>query len=167
MAQSNSGNQRFENIVGPDGIQGGSFVNSTINHATFNIVIKEEAEKIKTKTTGSAVTSGHGIEDAPAQALRLSITGRARSFWSDSLGYYSLTEEQHNERPVYRNGYGYHLWSQEDGTWAANDIVGQSEPVIRSTFAAVSPHLCQQWQYRDYASNYKLAEVIVTKSKIR
>ena len=99
-------------------------------------LIMEEAEKISStrgavqhnnpiQITGSSLervrSSGHG----QAQVFTLSATGRAGEKWSSYLGDYSLTEQVHNGRPVYRNSEGIDLWSQEDGTWAADATVGK------------------------------------------
>ena len=85
----------------------------------------------------------------------------ARIVKSPYLGCYIIAEREHNGRPVYRNGNGKHLWSQEDGTWAASWDVGNIWPVMRSTTAAVSPGLCQHWQYwADW--KYKPGDITVT-----
>ena len=250
MTQSNPGNQRNENIVGPDGKQGGNFVNSNIYNPTFIIgqqpeqqrdpsttpsldeevasflarlnlnevteifrrqrlsmddilelsneelkdigvdllkhrkLIIESAEKMKTRKisrTGGAAqqnntmkqeaekmktkirSSEHCMEDAPAQVVTLSATGRAGKKEPECLGDYSLTEQVHNGRPVYRNSEGIDLWSQEDGTWAADRCVGNSDPAMKSTTAAVSPGLCQHWQYwADW--KYKPGDITVTRN---
>ena len=253
MKQSNPSNQRNENVVGPDGKQGGNFVNCNIDNPIFNIVqqpeqrrdpstttpldedvasflarlhlnelteifrrqrlsmddilelsneelkdigvdllkhrklIIESAEKMKTRKisrTGGAAqqnntmkqeaermktkirSSEHCMEDAPAQVVTLSATGWAGKKEPECLGDYSLTEQVHNGRQVYRKSNGWHLWSQEDGTWAVSGNVGYDLPGMKSTDAAVSPGLCQQWQYWvdwvDGDSKYKPGDITVT-----
>ena len=90
------------------------------------------------------------MEDAmSAGPFTLSATGGAGEKWPRCLGDFILTKKQHYGRPVYRNSNDKHLWSQEDGTWAVSYTVGHSLPGMRSTTAAVSPDLCQHWQYVD------------------
>ena len=95
--------------------------------------------------------------EAAETGFNLSATGRAGELWPDFLIDYSLTEQVHNGRPVYRNSDGWDLYSQED-------IVGYSTPMMRSTTTAVKPHLCQHWQYRYYDDGfkYKPGDITVT-----
>ena len=233
MAQSNPGNQRNENIVGPDGKQGGNFVNSNIYNPTFIIgqqpeqrrdpsttpsldeevasflarlhlnelteifrrqrlsmddilelsneelkdigvdllkhrkLIMEEAEMISSTVGASQHNNPIQITGSSIERVfTLSATGRAGEKWSSCLGDYSLSEQVHNARPVYRNSEGIDLWSQEDGTWAADRCVGNSAPAIKSTTAAVSPGLCQHWQYMytDCGGIYKPGDITVTRN---
>ena len=98
------------------------------------------------------------------RTLSLSAAGRAKEMHPVLLGDYILTEREHNDRPVYRDSEDRHLWSQEDGTWAASWDVGNIWPVMRSTTAAVSPGLCQHWQYADILDGwkYKPGDITVT-----
>ena len=82
----------------------------------------------------------------PPRTLSVNATGEARMWWS-CLGYYTLTEEQHRGRPVYRNSKGRYLYTLENGVWAVSGRVGRSLPVYRSTDPAPSPTLCQNWEY--------------------
>ena len=103
------------------------------------------------------------MKDAES-GLTLSATGEAGQ-WSSYQGDYSLTEEEHRGRPVYRNGDGRHLYSLEDGGWGVEYRVGDIEPAMRSTSPAPSPVLCQHWEYREpgnTASKYKPGDISVT-----
>ena len=109
------------------------------------------------------------ITITPESGFTLSVTGWAGEIWPAYPGHYSLTEEQHNGRPVYRNSGGpraRHLWSQEDGTWAVSGNVGYDLPGMKSTDAAVSPGLCQQWQYMDRSDDYKYKPCDITVTTI-
>jgi len=94
----------------------------------------------------------------------LSATGEARERWPLYLGDYSLTEEEHSGRPVYRNSKDWYLYSLKDGGWGVYISVGDRWPVMRSTSPAPSPALCQHWEYRDYydGDKYKPGDIKVT-----
>ena len=135
----------------------------------FRNGLKNQISLRKTKEFSTIISESDPVdmEDAAEYKFTLSATGRAGEVWPSLLGDYSLTEEQHNGRPVYRNSGGprsRHLWSQEDGTWAVSGNVGYDLPGMKSTDAAVSPGLCQQWQFMDRSDDYKYkpCDVIVT-----
>ena len=51
--------------------------------------------------------------------FNLNATGQAREKWgSEFLGNYSLINEEHRGRPVYRNKFGWFMFYREFGTWA-------------------------------------------------
>ncbi len=105
------------------------------------------------------------MEDAKS-GFSISATGRAREVRSTCCGDFTLTTELHNDRPVYRNSQGRHLYSTESGARAVDWSKGGSQPKIRSTSAARSPTLCQQWNYRDYdGDKYKPGDITVTWNK--
>ena len=88
------------------------------------------------------------------------------------LGYFGPTDEDHKGRPVYTtiNDYAHcdrYLYSQENGTWAVNHTVGVRWPLLRSTTAAVSPHLCQHWEYLYDIRKYKPGGIHIDKTQIR
>ena len=96
------------------------------------------------------------MEDVgPPRILSVSATGRARKMWSYCFGDFTLTEEQHNDRPVYRNSVGKYLYSMEIGAWAVSGKVGHSQPTLRSTTPALHPAFCQYWEYRDRDDDWK------------
>ena len=106
------------------------------------------------------------MEDAVKTGFTISATGEAGEKWPEYLGHYSLTEEKHNGRPVYKKDedrYLY-LYRQKDGTWAVSSIVVDIWTVMRSTTAAVSPDLCQHcWLYAGkYAGKYYPGDITVT-----
>ena len=88
----------------------------------------------------------------------VSATGRAWWEWSDCLGDFTLTKEQHNDRPVYRNSEGWLLYSKDDNLYSlelgSGGPIGYSQPVYRSTTPAPSPVLCQNWEYLDLDDDY-------------
>ena len=105
------------------------------------------------------------IEDmGPPRILSVNATGVAR-VWSWCMGNYSLTKEQHNNRPVYRNSQRHHLYILDSGVWAVDGWVGNSQPLYRSTDQAPSPALCQSWEYkyldRDDGWKYKPGDITV------
>ena len=107
------------------------------------------------------------MEDAkPAGPFTLSATGRAREKWSMIRGDYSLTGEEHRDRPVYRNSGGFNLHSLEDGRWAVDLNLGDSQPIMRSTSPFPSPALCQHWQYLD-GGKYNHGDITVTFNKTK
>ena len=87
-------------------------------------------------------------DEGPPRTLTLSATGGAKLWWC--LGDYTLTEEQHRGRPVYKNSEDAYLYTLESGAWGVSLTVGFSAPRYRSTTAAPSPALCQNWEYRGY-----------------
>ena len=106
------------------------------------------------------------MEDVgPPGTLSVSATGEARKKWSSAWGDFTLTEELHRDRPVYRNSdvrYNVNLYSLESGAWGLSWTIGDSQPVIRSTTPAPSPALCQNWEYREYrGSEYKPGDISV------
>ena len=104
------------------------------------------------------------MEDAQSSVLTLSASGEAGG-WSDCLGDYSLSpKEEHSGRAVYRKGDGWWvIYSQEDGTWAVSNYVGDTEPVMRSADEAISPALCQHWDFKEFfGSKYHPGEIMVT-----
>lgn len=120
-----------------------------------------DCEQIKYKTRADIKSESEEVVLELYVILTLRATGEARERWPKFLGDYILTKEQHNGRPVYGKINGLHLFSQEDGTWAASWIVGASYPVMRSTTAAVKPGVCQHWQYMDYDDKYKPGDITV------
>lgn len=92
----------------------------------------------------------------------LTATGWAGRVWPKYLGDYSLSEEEHRGRPEYRNSYGSHLYSLENGCWGVYEIVGDSVPDMRSTSPAPCPALCQHWEYWYFIGKYKPGDIKVT-----
>ena len=70
--------------------------------------------------------------------------------WYNYWGDYTLTDKEHR-RLVYKQSEGVpgYLYSLESGAWEVDTTLGSSNPRYRSTTAASSPDLCQQWQYSD------------------
>ena len=93
----------------------------------------------------------------------ISAPEEASDKWIKCLGDYTLAGELHNDRPVYRNSEGRHLYTMESGDWAVYYIVGDRYPFYRSTDQAFSPALCQNWEYREPGSSeYKQGDIKVT-----
>ena len=104
------------------------------------------------------------MEDAQSVpvAVNFSATGKGGG-WSYLLGDLTLTGELLNDRPVYRSSKDYYLYSLESGAWGVRSILGSSKPLYRSTTPALSPALCQEWEYREaLGSEYKPGEISVT-----
>ena len=100
--------------------------------------------------------------------VTLGATGLARKVWPGSQGDYSITKREHRDRPVYRNSWGY-LYSSIDGGWAVSSYVGDSKPVMRSTSPALSPALCQHWEYSESENGgepWKDEDIMVTYTKV-
>ena len=102
------------------------------------------------------------MKDAESM-VTISATGGGRGISSGLCGDYTLTEELHNDRAVYRNSEGWHLYGMEGGAWAVGPTVGGNWPYYRSTSPAPSPGLCQTWEYRERSgSEYKPGDNKVT-----
>ena len=82
------------------------------------------------------------------KTVTVSATGLPWVMWPSRLGDYNVIEKEHMGRPVYSDGDGRYLYATGGG-WEVSRIVGDSYAVMRSTSAAPSPILCQQWQYLD------------------
>ena len=104
----------------------------------------------------------------------LSVTGRAGQEFSQFLGQgiygvYNLTEWKRNNRPVYRNRGGYHLYSLRGGmVWVVSYRTGDKWPAIKSAKPVITPALCQSWEYRYYDDGdykYKPGDITITWSK--
>ena len=95
------------------------------------------------------------MEDAKPVDFTISATGGAKEKWSRYLGDYTFTEEKNFSRPVYSGNKGMYLYSLESGAWAVGYSVNDSKPWMRSMTEAVSPFLCQQWEYWDTDDGYK------------
>ena len=109
------------------------------NRAWFYNPIISEAEPVDMENA----KSGH------PGPFTLSATGRAREMWSGCWGDYTLTKEEHNDRPVYKKG-GWYLYSTKSGAWAVDQYVDDDyAPWYGSTDQAPSPALCQNWEYGD------------------
>ena len=75
---------------------------------------------------------------------------------NDHKGDYFITDQKHNDRPVYESndGYGY-IYSEYDGTWTVDGVeIGSNLPTIKSTTSASCPALCHDWLYHtQYTGN--------------
>ena len=96
-----------------------------------------------------------GAESGHPGPFTLSSTGLAGKIWPLALGDFSLSVLSYNDRPVYSNNREKpderrFLYNMESGCWGVAGTVGHKQPVFRSTTAATSPTLCQQWESREF-----------------
>ena len=95
------------------------------------------------------------MEDVGPKILSVSATGEAGERWPKYMGDYTLNEEQHRDKPVYRNSKGMYLYTLKSGAWGVSGRVDDIKPALRSTTPALRPALCQHWEYRDRDDDWK------------
>ena len=136
------------------------FVWYELKDAMFYKLISSESEPVN-------------MEDAETGHLTVTLkaSGKLGKMLSVFLGEYTLTEEEHGGRPVYRKRNDCNLYSLESRAWGVSGAAGDhGEEQMRSTTAATSPALCRNWQYSPYSDGgppFKDGDITITVKKTK
>ena len=115
-----------------------------------------EYEKCKSSVKIESDTGEVVIELPCPGPFTLSVTGRAGMQWPDYAGEFSITEEEHSGRSIFRHSDGKTmLFGLEDGGWGVSRELGFHKPAMFSNTPATNPARCQDWQYWYHDDGWK------------
>merc|ERR1712241_223307 len=98
-------------------------------------------------------------QDDYEEMVLVTSTGAAAEYWGSCMGVFLLAGE-HNNRPYYRQKHtvdtqgARFLYSQENGIWYVNDILGEDNGYLKNTSQTASVptsgwQYAEGWQYGD------------------